>query len=322
MSLVLYICTALFGLLFGSFAGAMVWRLRARQVVYDEAEYKRLKTLKKNDKATVSDQAELDWLETTKASRTADIKRLKPLLANTLSKDRSQCLHCHHELAWYDLLPLVSWITSRGKCRYCKKPIGVFEPLIELGTAILFVFTYQYVVLSAPVYMTLVWLIIVMLLVILVAYDYRWLLLPDRLMVPLIALALAYATYGIATAAYPLQVALGVLMSVMILSGIYLLLWLWSKGRLVGFGDIKLGLALGLLLMDWQLAILALFLANLIGTIVVLPGLILRKLSRQSQIPFGPFLVLGFFIALFWGKTIIEGYGAASIWLTSTLLML
>lgn len=318
--LVGYIAAGLLGLTFGSFAGATVWRLRARQVVSDESEYK---VLKAKDKLSLDERAELEWLKSTKAERQADSKRLKPLAGTRLSKDRSRCLHCHHELAWYDLLPLASWLSTGGKCRYCKKAIGTFEPFMEIATAVLFVLMYHYVVLpSNSVFTAIFWLITTVLLVILTAYDRKWFLLPDRVVFPLITLALGYAAYSVAISNNLASVLSNIVMSVAILSGLYFLLWVLSRGRLVGFGDIKLGLALGLLLMDWRWAVLTLFLANLIGMLVVLPGLLTRRLSRETQIPFGPFLVLGFFIALFWGQSIIEGYNLASIWLTNILLML
>lgn len=314
-----YPLVAFLGLVFGSFAGASVWRLRARQLVEDEKELRELGAKKK---LSADEVVYLEELKETKADRAKELKHLRPLTAAKLQHDRSRCLNCHHELAWYDLLPLVSWLSTSGKCRYCGKPIGNFEPLIEIGTATLFALAYHYLVIGAPGLMALFWLIILVLLVILTAYDRKWFLLPDVIMFPLIALAAVYAGYTVIINENPLQVVVNALLSVAILSGVYLVLWLASKGRLIGFGDIKLGLALGLLLLDWRLALLALFAANLIGTLIILPGLITRRLSRQSQVPFGPFLVLGFFIALFWGEAIINSYNIASIWLTGILFML
>ena len=294
-----YILAGFLGLVLGSFAGATVWRLRAHQLVQDK-----------------KDNEEYDE---------AELNRLRPLLRAKTTNDRSQCLHCNHTLAWFDLIPLVSWVSTWGKCRYCKKPIGHFEPLIELGSAILFLAFSYYWVLMYPDGAWIgfaVWMVILTLFVILFAYDLKWFLLPDIIMLPLIALAALYAGYGIATADTPLLLLASTAGAVATLSGLYLALWLFSKGRWVGFGDVKLGLALGLLLMDWQLGLLTLVLANLIGTLIVLPGLVTGKLSRQAHIPFGPLLIAGFFIALFFGHSIIDGYSEASIWLTNTLLML
>ena len=294
---------AILGLVMGSFAGAQVWRLRARQLAedksagepYDKAEYKRLSSLM-NRKTT---------------------------------EDRSQCLSCHHTLAWYDLIPLVSWISTKGKCRYCKKPIGSFEPLMEIGTATAFVlFSYTWIAgfgLS-PVGLLLLglWLTAITMLAILFAYDLKWFLLPDRIVFPLVLVAVAIDVTWLVTGmtANLVEALLSLVASVSILSGLYLVLWLISKGAWVGFGDVKLGVALGLLIADWKLALLTLFLANLIGTLIVLPGLLTKKLSRKTQVPFGPFLILGFFISLVYGTQILTGYEAFSNWLTTVLLML
>lgn len=297
-----YVAVTLFGLVFGSFAGATVWRLRARQLIEDKAAGEPVDA--------------------------KELKRLKPLTKSTLKSDRSQCLHCHHELAWYDLLPLVSWLSTKGRCRYCKKLIGRFEPLMELGMAAAFLVFYHYWISlngQGVIGLLIFWLIIIVMLGILLAYDLKWFLLPDRVMFPLIALAAAYAGFIILTAGAPsfaILATVNAVISVAILSGLYLVLWLVSKGAWVGFGDVKLGLALGLLLMNWKLALLTLFLANLIGTLVILPGLITGKLSRGTQVPFGPLLIVGFFISVVGGQAIIDGYQTFSIWLTTTLLML
>jgi prepilin signal peptidase PulO-like enzyme (type II secretory pathway) len=108
----------------------------------------------------------------------------------------------------------------------------------------------------------------------------------------------------------------------MILAGLYFILWFMSKGLWVGFGDVKLGIALGILLIDWKLALLTLFLANLIGTLIVLPGLLTGRLSRKAQVPFGPLLIIGFFVSLLAGTAIMDGYEAFSAWLSGVLLML
>ncbi len=295
-----YAVVALLGLVMGSFAGATVWRLRARQLVQDK-----------------KDGEEYDK---------AELKRLKPLTQSTLSNDRSRCLSCQHELSWYDLLPLVSWVSTKGKCRYCKAPIGWFEPLMEIGMASVFVIFYHFwlsVNGLASIELLVLWLVMLVMLGILFAYDLKWFLLPDVVMFPLIGLAGVYAVYMLATSGeqfVPLLVS--TIASVAILGGLYLALWIASKGMWVGFGDVKLGLALGLLLMDWKLALLTLFLANLIGTLIVLPGMLTGKLSRKTQVPFGPLLIIGFFISLVFGQAIIDGYSQFSLWLTSAMLML
>jgi len=277
---------ALVGLCLGSFAGAMVWRLRARQLVEDKKEGEPVDA--------------------------AELKRLKSLTKVTLSKDRSHCLHCGYELHWYDLIPLVSWLTLKGRCRNCHHPIGAMEPLIELGTAAFFVISYLVwpfdLAQTSGVALLAIWLAAGVGWAILFAYDARWFLLPDRVNFAVIGLGLLSAGVTIAASQDPLGAFFSTLASVGILSGIYLVLFIVSKGQWIGFGDVKLGIGLGLMLGDWQLAFLALFLANLIGCFIALPLMIRKKLERTSHIPFGPLLIAGTVIAQLWGMPIIESY--------------
>jgi len=165
------------------------------------------------------------------------------------------------------------------------------------------------------------WLIALVMMVILFVYDAKWFLLPDVIMFPLIGLSVVIASVQIATSADVLSQVYTTLGAVAILGGIYLGLWLISKGAWVGFGDVKLGLALGLLLGSWDLAFLTLFLANLFGLLLVLPGLLTKKISRGAHIPFGPMLMLGFIVSLYFGAAIIEGYLDAAYMLASYSLM-
>jgi prepilin signal peptidase PulO-like enzyme (type II secretory pathway) len=287
----------------GSFAGAQVWRLRARQldedkrdgVDYDKAEYKRLSSLR----------------------------------GQKIANDRSRCLSCGHTLAWYDLVPVVSWLSTRGKCRYCHSPIGAFEILMELGTAGLFalfswVWLGNFGISIISIAVLGLWLIALTMFVILFAYDLKWFLLPDQVVFPLIGVSIVISALT-TTLLQPTNIiptVISAIVSVGILSGLYYVLWLVSKGAWVGFGDVKLGIALGVLLIDWKLALLTLFLANLIGTLVVLPGLMSGKLSRTTQVPFGPFLIIGFFLSFLAGGLMVDAYGSFSTWLSATMLML
>jgi leader peptidase (prepilin peptidase)/N-methyltransferase len=276
----------LFGLVLGSFAGATVWRLRARQLVADK-----------------------------KAGEQVDHKeytQLKKLAGEKLSKDRSRCLHCGYELRWYDLIPLVSWLTLKGRCRDCRKPIGYMEPLIELGTAIFFVASYLFwpVELAGGVQIALfvLWLVSGVGLAIMFAYDTKWFLLPDKINFAVIGLGLVSAILTIIASDNTVVAILSVLGSVAILSGIYFVLYLVSRGRWIGFGDIKLGLGLGLLLADWRLALIALFAANLIGCLIVIPLMITGRLKRNAHVPFGPLLIAGAVVAKLVGLAIAEYY--------------
>lgn len=283
---VVYISLVLFGLALGSFSGATVWRLRARQLKEDEQAGE-------------------------KVNKT-EFTQLKQLLKKSVTSDRSMCLHCHHQLAWYDLLPLVSWVQLGGKCRYCHKPIGYMEPLIELGTATFFVVSYAFwpmPLIDVWAYINLgIWLVVGIGLIILFAYDSRWYLLPDKIVFPLIGLAGVHALLQVAFASDKLVAVYDIALAATILSGIYYILYVISQGKWIGFGDIKLGLVLALMLGQWELAFLALFLANIIGCLVVLPGLATKKLSRTSHVPFGPMLIAAYFIVGVFGYSVLEWY--------------
>lgn len=276
----------LVGLCMGSFAGAMVWRLRARQLVDDKAAGEKIDA--------------------------SELKRLKPLVAQGLTTDRSRCLHCGHTLNWYDLLPLVSWVSTGGKCRYCHEKIGVFEPLIEIGTALFFIgsFIFWPESLQTATHITsfVLWLIAGVMLAILFAYDARWFLLPNRVVFPLIALSVVMAIIHVVTSTDVASALFSVLMAAAILSGVYFLLWIISKGRWIGFGDVKLGLALALMLADWRLAFLALFAANVVGCLIVIPGMLAGKITRKTHVPFGPLLICGCVIAGLFGDRILSWY--------------
>ncbi len=277
---------ALLGLFLGSFVGATVWRIRARQLRDD-----------------------------TKAGehvRSHDAEEVSKLKKRSVFNDRSVCLHCGHQLAWYDLVPLFSWVYLNGRCRYCRKRIGNFEPLIEIGMAAFFVVSY--LVWPAPLISSLdilqfvIWLAAGVGLFVLFVYDAKWFLLPNVVMWPVIAFGAISALLTIYNQGFEIAGIMSVVYACIILSGLYYFIYVLSKHQWVGFGDVKLGLALALLLADWRLALLTLFLANLIGTLIFLPLMVTKKLKRHAHIPFGPLLISAYFIAGLFGLKILNWY--------------
>lgn len=224
-------------------------------------------------------------------------------------RDRSQCEHCHRKLAPYDLVPIFSWLWLRGRCRYCKKPIGITPLLLEVALAALFAVSYVFWPQGfddpLAVASFAVWLAYLVLLAALFVYDTKWLLLPDKLVFVLIGLALIDAVFRVSLSGdnYLQHIFLGVVP----IAGLYGLLYFISKGKWVGFGDVKLGLFIGAVL-GWQKALLVLILANVLGFLFVVPGLLAKKLNRTSKVPFGPFLIIAFVIAGLWGDALITWY--------------
>ena len=296
--ILIYGVLVLFGLMFGSFAGASVWRLRARQLVEDKADGEKVDS--------------------------KEYKKLLPLTKAKVRDDRSRCLNCNHTLAWYDLLPLVSWLSLGGKCRYCRTKIGWFEPIMEISVAAFFVISYALWPVSLDTLTAVVafglWLIAGVLLTILFVYDLKWYLLPNTVVFPLVGVGAVMSALVIFTAPNVGQELLSVAGAVMILSGLYYILHKVSGGQWVGFGDVKLGLALALILADWQLAFIALFGANLLGCLIVIPGMLSGKLTRTTRVPFGPLLIAGALLAMLCGPWLHEAYFSATDWLTTVTI--
>jgi len=227
--------------------------------------------------------------------------------------DRSECEYCHHKLAPIDLIPIVSWLSLGGKCRYCHKPITPLAPLTELAMALIFVASYLYWPLGFGSWQADVlfgfWLAYVVMLGILFVYDLRWLLLPDVIVVPLIVLGFIDAI--VQTSLMPggtvVDLSSHIVLGVAAMAGLYWVLFMVSKGKWVGFGDIKLAVFMGAVL-GWQKTLLVLMLANVIGLLIVLPGLLTKKLTAKSRVPFGPFLIVAFIVVGLAGDRLIEWY--------------
>lgn len=201
----------------------------------------------------------------------------------------------------------------RGKCRYCHKKIDD-NPLVELSVGVYFVASY--LLWPAMINSTYawfdfsLWLLYGVGLAILFVYDLRWYLLPDRVVWPLAVLAgIDFIARSISLHLSPSQFFVELALSLFVISGFYYALHLLSKGRWVGLGDVKLGIFMGLAL-GWQAAVMALLLANLIGCLVVIPGLFSGKLRHDSQVPFGPFLIVAFIIAGLWGPQLVQWYSS------------
>lgn len=279
----------LLGAVAGSFAGAQVWRLRARQLQQYQSEGEQLDGAEK-----------------------VELKRLKPLLGRGFRADRSSCLSCGHQLSWSDMIPIISWLGLGGRCRYCRQPIGWAELLLELSLAGLFMLSVWLwpASLAEPIEMVKLglWLISLVIMAISFVYDLRWYLLLDRLTIPLAVVGALFAAISLYQTADIWQGLASLAGSLAILSGLYFLINKISNNQWSGLGDAKLGVGLALLLLDWRLAFIALFGANLVGTIIVLPGLISGKISRKARVPFGPLMIVGFLIAWFLGPSILDWY--------------
>lgn len=224
-------------------------------------------------------------------------------------RERSECLQCHHTLAPKDLIPVVSWLLLEGKCRYCKAPIPD-SPFTELIVPLLFVVSYLGwpLPLTGPgLFQFVVWLVFLVGFVALGVYDLRWFLLPDKIVFPLFWLAVVQAaTLEVWTGDWvALASAFG---TALMLSGLFFGLFIVSKGKWIGFGDVKLAVVLGLVVGEPLKGLLLLFVASVSGALVALPLALTGRAGRKTKLPFGPLLILGTIVAVLWGTRVLDWY--------------
>lgn len=279
------------GLCFGSFVNALVWRVREQAA---------------------------------ESTKKAPNKRYLAQLS--ITRGRSMCPDCHHELRAKDLVPVLSWLSIGGKCRYCRKPIAAQYPLVELLTAGLFVVSYVWwpsVLTSRRIcppaqlfqgaswpdnLLFGLWLIMLVGFMALLIYDLRWLLLPNRIIYPLGVVAVIMALVTVYAAQKPLLALLNTLLAVAVGGGIFYVLFQVSGGKWIGGGDVKLGWLLGLVVGTPARALLLIFIASLGGSVVLLPLLVSKRLKRTSVIPFGPFLILAAIVVVLFGGDLLAWY--------------
>jgi leader peptidase (prepilin peptidase) / N-methyltransferase len=223
----------------------------------------------------------------------------------SLQTPRSHCPHCDHELSPRELIPVVSWLLARGRCRHCEDRIGARYPLVELGTAVLFVAvalrfegTWQ-----IPAYC----LLFAALLSISVI-DLQHYIVPNRIVYPVgiasvPALALAAAIDDMWDRA-PRSLA-GAAIAFVFLYTLHII-----QPRGMGFGDVRLSVILGLYLgwLGWGQLVLGLFSSFVFGALVGIALMASGKRGRKQHIPFAPFLAAGTITAVLWGVPILDWY--------------
>jgi prepilin signal peptidase PulO-like enzyme (type II secretory pathway) len=207
----------------------------------------------------------------------------------------SHCLKCHKRLTPVELIPVFSWIVQKGRCRKCHEPIGSAEILTEIGLGAVFALSYLFfpfpIATTTEIIRFTIFLLALIPLTITFIYDLKWGLLPTKLILISAVFAVAFVVFD--PNGWSIHKLLSILGSIGILSGVYYLLYFFSKEKLVGAGDYLLALPLSIMLGNPWLAFFALFAANLAGCFVTIPLFACKKLEN-NHIPFGPFLIFGF----------------------------
>ena len=208
----------------------------------------------------------------------------------------SHCMQCGYRLKWFDLIPILSWLFLKGKCRKCKAKISVQYPLIEIVNGLLYVLIFS--TFYCELVPSITYCLLGSALIVLSVIDFRTYEIPLGINIFIFILGLMHmyfnrshwSTYVIGFFA---------------VSSALLLLFLFSHGKAIGGGDIKLMAVVGLIL-GWKEIILAFFVACILGSII---HLLRMKISGEGRVlAMGPYLSLGIMISALWGNQVIQWY--------------
>jgi len=217
-------------------------------------------------------------------------------------RGRSYCPHCKHILTFKDLIPILSFILLKGRCRYCKEKISIQYPLVEFFSGILTLIALSPLVSNFSIYnlpSAIFHFLIFLLLLLIFVFDLKYYSIPDQILIFAIFVSLLYRIFNFSSFQ---NLILSLLPSLF-----FLLLILISKEKWMGFGDFEISIFIGLFL-GWPKILIALFFSVFLGALVGLILIFLKKKTLKSQIPFAPFLVLGTFFSFFFGQNLIDFY--------------
>lgn len=237
-------------------------------------------------------------------------------VAEDLVMDRSHCPHCKTTIAWYDNIPVLSFILLKFRCRNCREKISWQYPLVEIFTGVVFALIGQgyFDALNVSTWATTIYYAgIASFLIVIFVYDFLYLEIPGLALWPAIGFAIVFNLFfdwGRVDLA-----SLGVLgssvysgtLGAMAAFTFFFLMVVISKEKWMGMGDAYLVILLGLIL-GWPQILLALMLAFALGALSGIILILLKKKKMGSQIPFAPFLILGSLITLFWYMPIMTWY--------------
>lgn len=213
---------------------------------------------------------------------------------------RSRCPHCGHQITALENIPVISWIALRGRCKSCHNPISPRYPLVELATALLSLLVFMVL---GPTVQALVAIPVTWALVALTMIDFDKQLLPDAITLPLLWAGLLVNISGTFVS---LQAAvIGAMTGYLLLWSVYWLFKLATGKEGMGYGDFKLLAALGAWL-GWTMIPLIVLLSSVVGAVIGLTYLAIRK--ESAPFAFGPYIAIAGFVALLWGKPLLQWY--------------
>ena len=219
---------------------------------------------------------------------------------HSIVKPLSQCPHCHHPIRFYDNIPLISYLILQGKCRDCGEKISWRYPLVEFITAILAL------LLFGKFYLTLnflVFFIFTAVLIVITFIDLDHQIIPDVLTLPGIPVFFLLAVFVVKLPW--MEAAIGLLIGGGVLFAIAFVYELLTKREGMGGGDIKLLAMIGGFL-GWKSLIFILLCSSLLGAIVGIAVMVIKKQDMKYAVPFGPFLSAAAVAYLFWGDAFMR----------------
>ena len=225
-------------------------------------------------------------------------------LGKSLAYPGSHCTTCSYKLKWYDNIPVVSWLMLGGKCRKCKKPVSVRYTVVESANTAFWLLSVALFWKESPLY-AVVSAVACSLLICVFFIDLEHMLIYNRFSVMIAVCGLVCMFYDGYTK--PADHIIGALVG----GGVFALLYFGAilvlKKEALGFGDVKLAAAAGLLL-GWQKLIFAVLIGSVIGSIVLVVLNRVKKQDKDTEYPFGPFIVGGILIALLAGEPVLRWY--------------
>ena len=217
----------------------------------------------------------------------------------------SRCPGCGKEIRPWDNIPVLSWLLLRGRCRNCGERISVRYPLVELLTGLMFlaVLVWSGVTWQLPAYLYLAAIGVA-----LSAIDLDTKRLPNQIVLPSYVVALVLFLLPAAIDGEWSSYLRAALAGAALFAFYFLLAFIYPAG--MGFGDVKLAGVIGIYLgwVSWGIVVIGGFAAFLLGAVVGIGVIVFGKGGRKTKVPFGPFMIVGTFLALFFGQPLVDWY--------------
>lgn len=214
-------------------------------------------------------------------------------------KPNSHCTNCNKFIKWYDNIPIISYIILRGKCRNCGSKISLIYPVVELICGLLFLsmyFLFGFTYILAP------FCLFVFSLLVITAIDFDFQIIPDEISFFLIILGLLISFFNPVLGDTISQRILNSFLGFLVGGGSLLIVaiigkWIFGKDAMGG-GDIKIMAGVGAFI-GWDKVLFSIFIACFLGSIVGISMMLLKKIGKRQEIPFGPYLAISSFLVLF-----------------------